>query len=368
MKIAFYISSLGKGGAERVISNLVNYFSNDSNYEVYLILERPTIDYKVNNNVKTFILDSKVKNYNIITKKLRYIKYINKLKKIFKVIKPDIIIPFLAVPAFMALLSKNKDSKVIVAVRNDPKTEYTTILKRKMMLYLYPKADGFVFQTKEAQEYFRNIINCKQTIIYNAISQDFLNYENHSIKQKKIVAVGRLHWQKNYPLLIDAFEVISKKYEDYKLEIYGEGDEKTKLQKLIADKGLIEKVILKGNVNDVKKYIGDAALFVMSSDFEGMPNSLIEAMALGLPVISTDCPCGGPRELINNKKNGILVEVNNKEELIKSIDMILDNNKYANSLGNEAKKIVEKVKPEIINKQWDTFIKDIHQEEKGDKI
>lgn len=360
MKIAFYISSLGKGGAERVISNLANYFSSNKNNEVYMILERPTINYDISSSVKVIILDNKIKKYNFITKKTRYLKYIHKLKKIFKEIDPDIIVPFLAMPAFMTLISKNKNSRVIVGVRNDPKTEYTTFLKKKLMLSLYPKADGFVFQTRDAQEYFKNIISCKQTIIYNAISRDFLNYKSVETKKKKIVSVGRLHWQKNYPLLIDAFEHINKKYSEYKLVIYGEGSEREKLQRIIDDKNLTKQVLLVGNVDDVKKNISNASLFVMTSDFEGMPNALIEALVLGLPVISTDCPCGGPRELIDNNKNGILIKPGNKEELIEAIDKILRDDKFAKQLGNEAQRIIDKVNPDYINNQWKKFIDEIH--------
>ena len=357
MKIVFYISSLNKGGAERVISNLANYFSDNKKNEVYLILEQPTIKYNINSNIHLIVLENSNKKYNFITKKFRYIGYISKLKKIFKKIKPDVIIPFLALPAFMALISKNKGSKVIVGVRNDPKTEYTTYLKQKMMKKLYPKADGFVFQTKEAQDYFKYIINCKQTIIYNAVSDDFVDYKSNIKKRKKeIVSVGRLHEQKNYPFLIESFTEISKKYPDYKLVIYGDGPEKEKLKDFTVNNKIDDKIVFAGNVDDVKQKISSASLYIMSSNFEGMPNSLIEAMVLGLPVISTDCPCGGPRELINNNRNGILVGVNNKKELIEAMDKLLSNKDLADKFGKEARKIIKKVDPNIIYNQWQDFI------------
>ena len=357
MKIVFYISSLNKGGAERVISNLANYFSNDKKNEVYLILESPIVKYTISNNVHVITLEKSNKEYNLVTKKIRYIGYIYKLKKIFRKIKPDIIIPFLALPAFMALISRNKSSKVIIGVRNDPKTEYTTFLKKKMMHKLYPKANGFVFQTKEAQAYFKQIINCKQTIIYNAVSDDFVNYTNDFKRRKKdIVAVGRLHKQKNYPILIEAFTDIAKRYPNYKLVIYGEGPEKENIKKIISNNKITDKVILAGNVDNIKDKISDASLYVMTSDFEGMPNALIEAMVLGLPVISTDCPCGGPKELINSGKNGILVGVNKKQELIGAMERLLCDENFANKLGDEARKIIKKVDPNIIYTQWDDFI------------
>ena len=208
MKIVFYISSLGHGGAERVISNLANFFSNDRNNNVYLIIERPVIRYHVNSNINLIELEKKERKYNFITKKTRYLSYIFKLKKQFKKIKPDVVVTFLPLPSFMALISRKKNTKVIVGVRNDPKKEYTTWLKKKMMNFLYPRADGFVFQTNEAKLYFNNIINCKQEVIYNAVSKDFINYKIAKNRKKQIVAVGRLCEQKNYPLLINAFNKI----------------------------------------------------------------------------------------------------------------------------------------------------------------
>ena len=359
MKIVFYTASLGKGGAERVLNHLSNYFSGKN--DVTVILERPLIEYKVDDNVKIITLEKNLnKSYNFITKKLRFLTYYFKLKKHLKKIKPDVIVGFLAVPAFTALLAKPKKSKMIVSVRNDPKSEYTTFLKKFLMKSLYPKADGFVFQTKEAQDYFKNIISCKQTIIFNPISSDFLHTKCVDNRENKIVSVGRLHWQKNYPLLIDAFEVISKKYNNYKLFIFGEGEERKKIEELIDSKNLSDKIVLAGNVNNVKDNIINSKLFVMTSDFEGMPNSLIEAMVLGLPVISTDCPCGGPRELILNEENGMLVEVGNKEALVNAMDKILSNEKFASYLGDNAKNIIKKVDPNYIDNQWEEFIFNIN--------
>lgn len=358
MKMAFYISSLGKGGAERVIANLANYFAKKS--QVTLILDTKKIDYKLDENIELVILDHEHKS-NFILKKIKFLKYVFKLKKIFKKYNPDIIISFLAVPSFLALLARNKKSKVLVSVRNDPNTEYTTLLKKYMMKFLYPKADGFVFQTQTAKEYFSNIIHSKQKIIYNAVSESFIQYEKEHIRieDKRIVAVGRLHYQKNFQLLINSFAKVTEEFPEYKLYIYGEGEERSKLEKIIEEKKLDEKVFLAGNVDNVPKEIFNASLYVMSSDFEGMPNSLIEAMILGIPVISTNCPCGGPRELITNDVNGMLVKINDEEGLVTSMKKVLSDDKFRKKMGIEGKKLIEKVNPSEINSQWENFIKEL---------
>lgn len=360
MKIAFYISTLGKGGAERVISNLANYFVADENNEVTVILERPVMSYELNKRVNLITLeDKKNSNINFFKRKLRYLSYYKKLKNIFKNSKFDILVSFLPVPTLLSLMTKNKETKVIISVRNDPKIEYKRKIRSFLMKRLFPKADGFVFQTKEAQEFFREIINCKQTIIYNAVSKAFIDHEMPIKRKNEIVSVGRLENQKNYPLLINAFSVIANEYKNYNLIIYGDGTDKDSLIKLVEEKKLINRVQFAGKVNNVQDKIFDASMYILSSNYEGMPNALIEAMILGLPVISTNCPCGGPNELIVNNKNGILTEVNNIDEMVDAMRKILDNNNFANELSYEARKIINKVSPEIINKQWEEFFKNV---------
>ena len=123
-----------------------------------------------------------------------------------------------------------------------------------------------------------------------------------------------------------------------------------------------EKIKLCGISNNIKGELEKAKLFVLSSNYEGMPNVLIEAMAMGLPVISTDCPCGGPREIIENGKNGILVPTGDEKELEKEIIKILKDNEYANFLGKNAQKIGKKLSEKEIITQWEEYIKKVYQE------
>jgi glycosyltransferase involved in cell wall biosynthesis len=183
------------------------------------------------------------------------------------------------------------------------------------MKYLYKKADGFVFQTEDAAKYFEGIIKCDSKIIPNPINPKFIKEPYKGEREKNIVTVGRLESQKNQKMLIEAFGKIESKYPEYSLLIYGDGSKKEELQDLIKEKGLENKVILKGKIDDVENVIDKAKMFVLSSDYEGMPNALMEAMALGLPCISTDCPCGGPRYLMENGKSGLLVPVGNSDAM-----------------------------------------------------
>lgn len=356
MKIMFVIDAMNKGGAERVISNLSNYFIK--NNEVAIV----TIDgmyskYALNENIKRYcITDFNTKN-NLTYKITKLKKRIKNLVKYKKEFNPDIVISFLPRSCFYTLFSNFFfKTKTIVSERNDPRISFKKIKYRIMMKLLYPTANGFVFQTSGAKEYFSKKIQSKSAIIPNPLNIDFLNkvYKGH--REKTIVNVGRLVKQKNQKLLIDAFYIVSKKYPDYKLIIYGEGALREELENLIKEYKLSDKVFLPGNVEDIKGKLEKAGMFVLSSLYEGMPNSLMEALALGVPSISTDCPAGGSKFLINNGVNGLLIENDNKNDLVEAIEKIIEDKDFCKKISKESSKIREKLHPKIINKMWEDYI------------
>ena len=364
MKILFCIDGMTKGGAERVISNLSNYLIKGDNEVEILTVFKSEIEYNLDSNINISSLENNYidlhkpnKKRGNISKLFMFIKRANIMKKKLKKINPDIIISFLPYTSFLVLKNANKIKKpIIVSVRNDPKEEYKSKVYNLFMRKLYPKASGFVFQTEDAKEYFKDIISVKTKIIPNPLNPLFMDVYKGK-RKKEIVSVGRLCTQKNHKMLIEAFSKIHNKYPDYKLIIYGEGDLRESLENLIKEKHLENRSFLPGIENDIKSKIYNSSLFILSSNYEGMPNALMEAMALGLPVISTDCPCGGPKFLIDKGKNGILVKVGDIDDLANKMEMILENETFAGKLGESASKISEKLNPSKINNEWYEFIK-----------
>lgn len=171
----------------------------------------------------------------------------------------------------------------------------------------------------------------------------------------EIVTCGRLTEQKNHRLLIDAFAEVQKIYPFATLKIYGEGVLREKLQNQIDSLNLNEKVFLMGATNDVAKALQTADLFVLSSDYEGMPNALMEAMAAGVPCISTDCPCGGPRELFGEDASDKLVPCNDSAQLAEAICKVLETTKD----GMTEKRHAETFKPDRVNQMWKDYVHDI---------
>lgn len=355
MNISIFIGGLGTGGAERVVCNLSNFLSQRHNVTIITVGD-VTSSYKLNSDVQHISLSENLNNNHFVVKN---IKRIIKLNKIVKNQSQDIFLSFLPVPSFMLLFLRKKIKvPIIVSVRNDPKIEYASKIFNVLMRFLYPRADGFVFQTEEAKNYF-NIIKIKTSeVIPNPINEDFINQCFTGDRKKKIVAVGRLTQQKNHMLLIDAFAQVADKHSEYKLIIYGEGPLRFELKNRIKELKMEDKIQLPGNVNNIKDHIIDATLFVLSSNYEGMPNALMEAMALGIPVISTDCPCGGPKYLIKNNQNGLLVPVNDCYQMSAAIEKVLSNNDYSRVIGKEAAQIAKELNPRNIYEKWEKYITD----------
>lgn len=358
-KIAFYINIIDTGGAERVMTNLANQFSRCGNEVIFIT------SYACE---KEYFLEQKIIRYNLSSTPYcgnqikRNFKYVAKLRKICQKEVPDILISFMAEPNMRAVLSTiGLRTKSIVSVRNDPEREYSGIMHKFVGKYLLPLADGCVFQTEEAKNWFPDRLKKKGIIIVNAVKEEFYQKER-SPKHHLIVSCGRLEEQKNYPLLLEALCDVIRSYPDVKLKIYGSGTLEERLKVLIDANQLDNCVELKGQTNNVPLALADADLFVMSSDYEGMPNALMEALAMGVPCISTDCPCGGARTLIHNHKNGILVPIRNKDALVDAINSVINDEVKKHNMSDAAKQEATKYREDIIREKWMKYIDDVLKE------
>ena len=349
MKIMMLITGMKSGGAERVMSILCNELSKSNEINL-LILKDSESDYKLENRVN--IVAGNIKDKSIV-------KSIKCVRNQILLNKPDIILSFMNKANIVALLATQKRKykvPVVIAERANP---YNTLKRIKIArMLLYGKASGCVFQTKEAQEYYRKVLRCKSKIIKNPLNPNFKAEFFEGEIKKKIVCTARLTKSKNQELLIKAFNEVQKKHPDYTLELYGEGPSKERLQQYINDLGIKDKVFFFFRKNDIQKHINDAEIFVLPSNSEGMPNALLEAMALGLACISTDCPIGGPAALIENEKNGILVPMNDVDKMTEAIIKIIENKDFADKLRENAKKVVIDYEATKGCKEWEEFLKE----------
>lgn len=353
MKITIFINEISGGGAERVACNLANHLYKNGNDVKILTLSRTEVTYPLDKSISVSCL---VKHPN--HKKMVYFYMLFKqLKKYIKQSNAECYIVFLPVATCLLLACRSIIKVPIIASeRSAPGYAYSKTMQ-VLLHILCSRADGYVFQTEDVQLWYKPYLrNTQSVIIPNPINSEFLLDSFSGPKRKCIVTAGRLDRVKNHTLLLQAFKLFSEKHDDYTLEIYGEGNYKDVIENYAINLGIRNKVFLMGNVMNLPACIVSASIFVLSSDYEGMPNALIEGMALGLPCISTDCPVGGPRYLIDNNANGILVPVGDYEALSESMNRIIGDEILANKLGENAKKIRERLDSDSIFREWDYFI------------
>lgn len=354
--ILFVMPSMGYGGAERVISILANNFAQKGHSVKILTTSstKPSV-YKLNKKIQLQGIPSvNAKNAAALFKLLR------KIREITKAFNPNIIISFINdVSAIMLLANLGTGYSLIHSERNDP-SKTNKGVKDKMFKFIVKLcASGFVFQSNGAKKLYPKRVQKKSCIILNPISTENLPKHYDGEREKIIVTAGRLHPQKNQQMLIRAFSHIAEEYPEYSLVIYGEGTLRETLQKQIDALGMAERIFLKGNTSDLLEKMNTASIFAFTSDYEGLPNALMEAMALGLPCISTDCSPGGASELIQNKVSGILVPAKDEMQFTEGLRYLLSHPNKAAEMGNEARKIIEIAKQNTIAFQWEEFILDI---------
>ena len=221
------------------------------------------------------------------------------------------------------------------------------------------KSAGIVLQTPDARESFPKWMHKKTIILDNPLNPDFIGEYYDGEREDVIVTVGRIDRNKNQKLLIDAFMKIAEEFPKMKLIIYGDGEDRETLIKYVEKNSYQDRICLPGAVNDVKDRIKKAKVFALSSNTEGMPNALMEALALGVPCVSTDCPCGGPRMLMKGKENGILVPVGDGVKMAEAIRSILSDDELWNRYSQNAYKITKVLNPEIVNEKWEEYLNTI---------
>lgn len=354
-KIYFYMNTLAKGGAERVIIQLARKFQDYGDKVLIITSFADEDEYVLPSDIKRVNLE---KEQDFGNRLKRNIRLIGKLRKIVKNDKPDILIGFMQEPNFRVVLSTMVlKTKSLISVRNDPNREYQGEIGRFVGKFILPMANGCVFQTAEARRWFPEKLEKKSRIIYNEVAEAFFN--TTYMPQKKIVTLGRLKEQKNQKMLIEAFSKIAPEFPDREVYIYGKGPLENELKSLIEEKKLTHVVHLMGTTDDVAGVLKNAELFVLTSDYEGMPNALLEALAVGVPCISTDCPCGGPRMVIEQEKNGILISPNDTQELIVQMRRILSDNSLKERLSQNGRLSAEKFQPQNVFLCWNNYIDEI---------
>jgi glycosyltransferase involved in cell wall biosynthesis len=362
--IAFHLNCLCQGGAERVVSNLANRFAQEG-IKVYVATEW----YDENE----FELDERVTRVHVglrsedekksrVTKFLLRVKY---LKEFVKEYQPDVLVAFAHRANYRALMAAgNSNIPVVISVRINPIGYYDAFSDKVQIKWLFPKAAGCVFQTQEQRDFFKPYLQDNSTIIMNPINPKYFKVNRSDSPDKTVVHHARLVDFKNQPMLVRAFLKVHKKHPDYDLKIYGpDSMDGTKeiLEKIISDNNADGFIHLMGPCDTLEIEIPKGEVYAYSSDYEGMPNSLLEAMAMGMPVVSTDCPCGGPKAVIRDGENGFLIPVGDEDALADRICRLIEDKELSARMGRRAKEIEQVASLDAIYVQWKEYLDKVTQ-------
>lgn len=353
MRITLFISALSGGGAERVTCNLANFLTGRGHRVEILTMGQAPAAEPLAEGIREIplLLDKERMNplFDIAKRVFRLARYMKKQKV-------DAYVVLLPVPTLLmlgfAFLTK---APIIVSERADP-TVYSKKIQKSLQK-MCKKASGWVFQTEEAQAWYEpHLKGTEAKVIPNAINPAFLRPVYKGEREKVIIGAGRLNGQKNFSLLISSFAAIAEEFPEYKLRIYGKGGLLESLQNLAKEKGIGDRVEFPGFATNMPEVLERASMFVLSSNYEGMPNALMEAMASGLPCVSTDCGGGGARFLIRDGENGLLVPQKDEKAMAEAMRKILSNSEFAEKLSQNARKLQEELAPEKIYGAWEQFI------------
>ncbi|MCH5258175.1 MAG: glycosyltransferase [Lachnospiraceae bacterium] len=361
-KIVFHLNCLEQGGAERVVTNLANQFVKEG-YQVIIATEwYGENEFQIDERVRRVHVGLKAddeKKHRLVRFLLR-VKY---LRDFLKNEKPDILIPFARKALYRGLMAAYfMKIPVLISIRTDPAGHYEERSDKIQIPLLFPRVDGCVFQTEGARDFFAPRLQSNSRIILNPIHEKYIGVPMPETRTKTVVQSGRLVDFKNQPMLIRAFVKVHEKHPDYDLKIYG-GDSfdgtREILEGLIEEFQAQEYIRLMGASDTLEKDLADAALFAFTSDWEGLPNALMEAMALGLPIVATDCPCGGPRTIMTNEVDGLLIPIKDEQALVDGINRLIETPELAERLGAEARKIADKANGDAVYKQWRDYIEEL---------
>lgn len=345
-KILFVTHRVYGGGAERVLTVLANYLSGQD-YKVFILVRKKSIgSYYISPDINIKYLEIQ-----------SHLKYIYSLRKEIKAINPDNVIAFEYFYNLCAIVAcAGIKTNLIVSERNDPSIVGSGIIKDRLRNFLYRFCDTLICQTNDALHYFPPYIQQHAVVILNPLKDNLPNRFEGS-RTSRVVSFCRLYRQKNLPLLISAFSEFYKNHQEYKLEIYGNGPEREALLQLVKKAGLEKVIKIQNAMDNVHELIIDSRIFVLPSDYEGLSNSMLEAMAIGLPVICTDCPCGGARMVIENMENGILIPVGDKDKLMDSMDLLARDDSLCKRLSENAEKLKKTLSISKIGSQWIKILK-----------
>jgi GalNAc-alpha-(1->4)-GalNAc-alpha-(1->3)-diNAcBac-PP-undecaprenol alpha-1,4-N-acetyl-D-galactosaminyltransferase len=359
MRITLIAPSLQCGGAERILTVMANYWTErGKNITILTFDSKDQIPfYHLADKVTHLSLGILNNSISLSTGLRNNIQRLFVLRKTIKSTHPDVVISFLIRTNVRVLLSTlGLKIPVIVSERSDPFSAQPGNIWRWLAKAAYLFATRITVFTRQAVTYFSPLLRKKVRVIANAVvdPNTKATFQND---MPRLVAVGRLEYVKGFDLLIKAFAIVRQQYPQATLTIWGEGSKRQELKCLCDELSLSNNIFLPGITKEITQALSEADLFIQTSRWEGFGNALCEAMSVGLPVISTSC--SGPREIIRDGIDGLLIPIENTVALATAILDLLDNPSKRLMLATNALEIPKRFKLEDMMQRWDEVVAEV---------
>lgn len=347
-RVAIIAHGLSDGGAERVASMVANDYARKGYAVLYLAALCPDKEYPLDESV-TYRFVSVPK----CTKATRFFRRSLAIDRALREFGAQIVVSFLVKEAIIPNLRRTVP--MVYSLRIDPAHATRNPFLRALTLFSYQRAEKVAFQTQGAMAFFSDDIQERGTVIPNPLTRDLPYWEPQS-HEKRIITACRLTEQKNLPMLLKAFAMFHKNRPDYRLEIYGKGPELERLQALCRELQIEDAAAFPGHTSEIHRVMATSAVFVLSSDYEGLSNSMLEALAIGVPTVCTDCPPGGAREYIADGANGFLVPVGDVEALAEKLEQLADDSALCQWMSWQAAQVRQRLNPDRVMAQWERLL------------
>lgn len=347
-RVLFLVHALGGGGAERVTVNLANYLVA-AGWPVYLMPLQAGPGFPVDPRVE---LDERApQGGNRYLRGLRKMRYVRRAIRRFR---PDVVVSLGAGFGYLTSPLLREPFRLVTQIATDP-TYLFSLGRFYRVTYAraFARSQRIVFQTQAAMDYFDDNVRKKGIIISNPLRDGLVhNSAPFATRDKEVVSFGRLIVQKRPDVLVDAFARFHEQNPDYRLSIFGEGELEDAVRTQIGARGLSEAVTLSGFRNDIHDRVRNAGMYVLSSDVEGLPNAMLEAMALGIPSVCTDCAPGGARETIERYRSGVLVPAGDPVALAEAMNALVDDPARADALIGAGLPVGQALSGQRIYQEW----------------
>ena len=341
MHILYVIEQMSRiGGMERIIAEKVNRLVAMSDTKVTLLLvwkdhQKPVFD--IDSRVRIEHIDAQMMKGG-----LTYPIVVWRYNRLVRQMKPDVTILSWVTGAVLATFGTHV-GKTIFELHHSAKT-----MKHAWLLHtLQRRTDVVVTLTPEDAQFFTKAKRVE--VIPNFTTINCSRQPDYDTRH--CVALGRMVRAKDYPRMVRLWMKVVKKHHDWVLDIYGDGPEHKYIRQCIEEAQMGDKILLHGNTKDVAQAYSEASIYLMTSRTEGFPMVLLEAMTIGLPVVAFDCP-HGPRNIVNNGVNGLLIPLNDDKEYISALTLLMDDAQRRRLMGEKARETSQRFSCESIMQRW----------------